>query len=347
MLKEAIHDRYTPPVAGATLSPRPEPPQGACMKFITGRDRSLPLISAPGQAPISRFTLAFRRIHIPRGILVALAVWLSLGASCYPIKPLPAVKGAKYVKFPATIKFTGSFYGAWLHGQYLLPAKGSARGTVARPGPGVVLIPAFNFMGWREADGLAQRFSRAGYHVLLLSVRGTRGTGGKDDCGLAQTADVLAALDWMAGQKGVRPRALAVVGLGRGGQLALLAAAGGGKARAVAAFGAPAEISSWRATTGHPGIAEWIGAVCGEGDQARLRSPVPAAGRIKSPVLLIHGEDNRRVPPAQSRLMRDALTRKGSGVETLFLPGATHRLTPEQFEKAWRRLLAFLQKALR
>lgn len=321
------------------------------MKLIAGRDQFLPLNSEPGQAPVSRFTLAMRRIHIPRGMLVALAVWLSLGASCYPIKPLPRVEGAKYVKFPATREFTGSFYGSWLHGQYLLPAKESARGTVENPGPAIVLIPAFNFLGWREADGLAQRFSRAGYHVLLLSVRGTRGTGGKDDCGLAQTGDVIAALDWMAGQEGVRPRGLAVIGLGRGGQLALLAAAGGGgatnRARAVAAFGAPVEISSWRATTGHPGIAQWIDVVCGAGDQARLRSPISAAGRIKSPVLLIHGEDNRRIPPAQSRLMRDALTRNGGGVETLFLPGATHRFTPEQMEKAWGRLMAFLQKALR
>ncbi|MCH8886776.1 MAG: prolyl oligopeptidase family serine peptidase, partial [SAR324 cluster bacterium] len=159
--------------------------------------------------------------------------------------------------------------------------------------------------------------------------------------------DVIAGLDWMAGQEGVRPRGLAVIGLGRGGQLALLAAAASKKPRAVAAFGAPADISAWRATTGHPGIAEWIGTVCGAGRRARLRSPAAAAGRIEAPVLLIHGEDNRRVPPAQSRLMRDALTRRGGRVETLFLSGATHRFSPEQSERAWRRLEAFLRKALR
>ncbi len=272
-------------------------------------------------------------------MLAALAGLLALLVGCNPIKPLPDVEGAEYVKLPTA--------GALLHGQYLRPVRGSAPENAGRRAPAIVLIPAFTFLGLREAIELAERFSRAGYHVLLLSVRGMRGSGGKDDCGLEQTADAVAALDWMARRRGVHPRRLAVVGLGRGGQLALLAAAASKKPRAVAAFGAPAEISAWRATTGHPGIAEWIDTVCGAGRQARLRSPALAAGRIGAPVLLIHGEDNRRIPPAQSRLMRDALTRQGSSVETLFLPGATHRFSPEQKTRAWRRLDAFLQKTLR
>lgn len=285
-----------------------------------------------------------KKKYFQGGMLLALAAWFTMGAACNPIKPLPVVERAEVVKLATP--------GGVLHGQFLPPVKGTALGSLERPGPAIVLIPAFTFLGWREAVGFAKRFSRAGYPVLLLSVRGTRGTGGRDDCGLSQTGDVLAALDWMAARKEVRPRGLAVLGLGRGGQLALLAAAagsggnGGAKARAVAAIGAPAEISSWRATTGHPGIAQWIGTVCGTGRQARVRSPVSAAGRIESPVLLIHGEENRRVPPAQSRLMRDALTRHGSSVETLFLPGATHRFTRPQTMRVWRRLRGFMQKTL-
>lgn len=308
------------------------------MKPIAGRDRSLAGHSAPERAPKPRFTPPRIR-PVPIVMLAALAGLLAMLGGCSPIKPLPDVEGAEYVKLPAS--------GALLHGQYLRPARGSAPENGDRRGPAIVLIPAFTFLGLREAIELAEWFSRGGYHVLLLSVRGTRGTGGRDDCGLEQTADTVAALDWMAGRKGVHPRRLALVGLGRGGQLALLAAAASKTPRAVAALGAPTDISAWRATTGHPGIAEWIGTVCGDGRQARLRSPALAAGRIGAPVLLIHGEDNRRVPPAQSRLMRDALTREGRRVETLFLPGATHRFSPGQKNRAWRRLDAFLRKTLR
>ena len=56
----------------------------------------------------------------------------------------------------------------------------------------------------------------------------------------------------------------------------------------------------------------------------RARSPVHAADQITSPVLLLQGLDDTIVPPAQTRLMAEALNRTGTPHRYLTFQGEDH-----------------------
>jgi dipeptidyl aminopeptidase/acylaminoacyl peptidase len=59
-------------------------------------------------------------------------------------------------------------------------------------------------------------------------------------------------------------------------------------------------------------------------DQLRQTSPFRQAGRIKAPVLLVHGEKDWRVPITHAKRMRDALQEHHAAYEWLELPGEGH-----------------------
>src|SRR5258708_35328832 len=59
-------------------------------------------------------------------------------------------------------------------------------------------------------------------------------------------------------------------------------------------------------------------------DQLRQTSPLRQAGRIKAPVLLVHGEKDWRVPIEHATKMRDALREHHATYEWLELPGEGH-----------------------
>src|SRR5688572_29835223 len=60
-------------------------------------------------------------------------------------------------------------------------------------------------------------------------------------------------------------------------------------------------------------------------------SPLRQAERLNVPVLIGHGEQDIRVPVAQSRDLVRALTRRGAPVESVFYPKSGHDFTtPEE-----------------
>lgn len=59
---------------------------------------------------------------------------------------------------------------------------------------------------------------------------------------------------------------------------------------------------------------------------ARAASPITYAGKQAAPLLLVHGAEDRVVPPEQSEVMRTALQRLGARVELVIAPGADHSL---------------------
>jgi dipeptidyl aminopeptidase/acylaminoacyl peptidase len=56
------------------------------------------------------------------------------------------------------------------------------------------------------------------------------------------------------------------------------------------------------------------------------RSPVAHAARVRTPVLLFHGEADLRVPISQSEAFLTAVTAHGGTVELLRVPGEGHAL---------------------
>lgn len=76
-------------------------------------------------------------------------------------------------------------------------------------------------------------------------------------------------------------------------------------------------------------------------------SPVNYAERIKVPVLLVHGDDDRQVPVKHSIQMRDALLKASKNVTYLELPNEDHYLTNNENRIAtFKAIDSFLDKHL-
>ena len=191
----------------------------------------------------------------------------------------------------------------------------------------------------------ARLLSQFGYIALSLSMRGWRGSGGVDDCGLRQTDDAVKVLDWLSAQPEVNHERIGIFGTSQGGQVALLTGAKTHRLKAIVAYKPVTDIEQWQRTTSHSGIPSYISTICQP--ESRLRSPVDHAAAIDAPVLLIHGSVDMRVPTEQSTLMKEALLRAGKQVELKLIEGAMHSFGPEGVKIAWAWTLDFLARHLK
>ncbi len=80
-------------------------------------------------------------------------------------------------------------------------------------------------------------------------------------------------------------------------------------------------------------------------EQFAAVSPVRDAARFEGPVLIAHGDVDRRVPIEHSRRLVDALKRNGRAVEWLELTGSGHDFViPANQERFYEALFGFLER---
>jgi dipeptidyl aminopeptidase/acylaminoacyl peptidase len=88
-----------------------------------------------------------------------------------------------------------------------------------------------------------------------------------------------------------------------------------------------------------------------DADAARIAfesSPLAAVGTWRSPVLLIHGDDDRNVPFHESVLLAEALRKQHVEFEELVFPDEIHGfLTEKRWLEAYHAAADFLDKHLR
>jgi dipeptidyl aminopeptidase/acylaminoacyl peptidase len=88
-----------------------------------------------------------------------------------------------------------------------------------------------------------------------------------------------------------------------------------------------------------------IGDFSDDAEQLVATSPAFHAGRVKCPILLLHGADDTTVWIEQSRIMEDALQKAGKPVQFVTLQGDDHYFTlPETRIRMLTELEAFLKK---
>jgi dipeptidyl aminopeptidase/acylaminoacyl peptidase len=241
-----------------------------------------------------------------------------------------------------------------------IPAEGiDIKGILYRPAKAGLELPAIIILhGWSEYDTkpveltalAAWNFSREGYVTLALSMRGWPPTGGKDDCGGKQPRDVMAALEWLAQQPEVNPQQLGLLGFSQGGQVALLCAALTDRLNAVVAFFPVTELERWAETTDIDGIRNWyIPSVCSKDDGMKSKSPLYVADKINAPTLLVHGDQDTRVPTEQSVMMAKAMRKSGKNVRLHLVKGGTHGFekAESKFKASWELVKEFFEANLR
>ncbi|HEX8127795.1 MAG TPA: S9 family peptidase, partial [Pyrinomonadaceae bacterium] len=202
----------------------------------------------------------------------------------------------------------------------------------------------------------AQIFAAHGYAVLLPNPRGSTGYGHKfttanvGDWGGKDYLDLMAGVDELIKSGVADPERLGVMGGSYGGFMT---------------FWVITQTNRFKAAIGHAGISDWY-SFHGQSDIPGLMeygfggtpwtarevyekwSPVRYADRVKTPLMITHGEQDRRVPIAQAEQYYRALRKRG--VETVFVryPREGHGITePNHQIDLVRRQLEWFDKHLK
>jgi dipeptidyl aminopeptidase/acylaminoacyl peptidase len=240
---------------------------------------------------------------------------------------------------PELVSFKASD-GVEAHGQLFKPIGGEARK------PAVVYIhgggPRQMLLGWHyrweyaNDYGANQYLTSRGFIVLSVDYRLSVGYGqafqfpdNTGARGATEYRDILAAGKYLQSRPDVDPARIGVWGASLGGYLTALALG-----RNSDVFAAGVDIHGVHDRLPAINTTQLAHALVGDGiTEADLRqalkvefesSPIAAVPTWKSPVLLIHGDDDRTVDFHQSVDLKRRLLEKGVKVEELVLPDDVH-----------------------
>ncbi len=236
-------------------------------------------------------------------------------------------------------------HGIFLKGWFVPGKSGS------QPWPVILMMH-----GWSrtaaELMPLASLLHSAGFAVLLFDARG-HGQSGEDGpitiCKFAQ--DILAGMDYLADRPDVDRRRLGVFGRSIGGSSAILAAAQDTRIRVLvscSAFADPRPLTRDTLRLLHFPTWPFTGLVCffiehWLGTAMKNVAPVNQIGKIRAPLLLIHGESDRYIKPDNLALLYAHAPQEF--VEKILVPGRGHADTLRD-NNVRQQIAAFFRKAL-
>ncbi|HVD52377.1 MAG TPA: prolyl oligopeptidase family serine peptidase [Candidatus Udaeobacter sp.] len=210
----------------------------------------------------------------------------------------------------------------------------------------------------REWNVATQVFVNAGFVVLEPNPRGSTGYGKKwregnrRDWGGKDLEDVARGAAWLGDQKLADPARIGVYGVSYGGYLTLMSLAlrGDRFAAGVSVVG----VVSWKTMveTTRGDLREYLlrelGDPAKDADLYRERSPLTHASKIRSPLLVLQGENDPRVPRSEAEQVVKALRDSGKPHEYHVYPGEGHGFrTTENRIDALRRALDWFDRHLR
>lgn len=207
-------------------------------------------------------------------------------------------------------------------------------------------------------DAEVQFLANRGYAVLQPEFRGSGGYGkgfyekGEGQWGRAMQDDLDDGMDWLAKQGTIDPKRTCLIGSSYGGYAAL--------------WGAVRNPERYRCAASFAGISDlprqlkyqiafkvskryrkdWRKTVQGDATfDLKTVSPLFAVDKLTVPVLLMHGDDDNRVPYKQSRLYAEALSEAKKPHEFYTLKGEGHGFSSSATMQQWLdKLDAFLGK---
>ena len=218
-------------------------------------------------------------------------------------------------------------------------------------GPNAAFHDAFN--------PVQQVLATAGYVVLAVNPRGSSGYGIDfmkavlRDWGGEDYLDIMAAVDEASSREYIDESRLGVTGYSYGGYMTAWIVGHDTRFRA-AVVGAPVIDLVSAYGTSDIGVAfgevQWGGVPHTAMDTFLERSPLTYAPRVETPVLLLHGEEDRRCPISQSEEYFVSLKRLGKEVEFVRFPGCAHSMLrighPDMRAQYLRRTLDWFDRHL-
>jgi dipeptidyl aminopeptidase/acylaminoacyl peptidase len=197
-----------------------------------------------------------------------------------------------------------------------------------------------------------------GYVVVTPNYRGSTGYGvahmlavSGDGVGKHDLHDVLATAEYVKSLTSVDlSRGIGVGGHSWGGYLTLMAVTQAPEAFSCAVAGAA--IADWRIQQSQTEVRyydRWLmgGWIYDQAERAWERSPISGAGRIRVPLLVYHGEDDRDVPFAQIGPFVEEARRTGANVQYVTYSSERHsNRLPQNQQDTLDRIAAFYRRQL-
>lgn len=231
--------------------------------------------------------------------------------------------------------------------------------------PTVVLVhggPWVPMSPWHW-DPEVQFLVSRGYAVLQPQFRGTLGLGSKSfkasfkQWGRTMQDDVADATRWAIGQGAVDPKRVAIAGASYGGYATLMGLARDPELyRCGVAWVAVSDLALMQSATWSDmsdlwkqhGLPKMVGDKVKDAEDFKAYSPVHVAARIRQPLLLAHGQKDRRVPIEHGKAMHDALVAAGNQqVDWVVYPKEGHGWRePAVNVEFWNRVADFLDRHL-
>jgi acetyl esterase/lipase len=179
------------------------------------------------------------------------------------------------------------------------------------PVPAMVICPGGVGTGMFEiVEWIASAIRAAGIFAVTLSWRGAKPEHDPED---ASTV-----LDWLASQTDVDASRIGILGMSRGANAALRAAALDPRFKIAVTFGAlthvlqQAESTASYAPSRHRMIVNWLGDPVANRAYYEHIQAISYADRLKQPLLMVHGEFDMHCPIEQSIWMKEAVERGGN-----------------------------------
>ena len=301
--------------------------------------------------------VAFRRATARRP--PAVSVTAIAGGEVKTIGPTPPESfPAALLVEPEVVSFDAAD-GLKIHGQLFAP---QGEGTGGRHpaaiflhgGPIRQMLPTFHYSSYyANAFAFNQYLASRGYVVLALNFRAGIGYGrsfraaeAQGPFGASEHQDLVGAGQFLASRDDVDPDRIGLWGGSYGGLMTAM-----GLARDSHLFAAGVDlhgVHDWA----YRGEFFWLpGGFWGLGpddyELARRSSPVFDVDSWNSPVLMIHGDDDRNVDFIQTTDLVQRLRRKGVHVESLVFPDEVHGfLRHASWVEAYRRADEFFERFL-
>jgi dipeptidyl aminopeptidase/acylaminoacyl peptidase len=291
------------------------------------------------------------------GKLPALYYTADLNAAPTPVKTPPLTPEHMLSVAPKSLQWKND--GFTIEGQLYLPPEAASRHV-----PLIVEVHGGPLGAYSDAHMPWIDFLLGhGWAVLRTNPRGSSGYGAafaaanKNDLGGGDYRDIMAGVDTVLKTEPIDGNRMALMGYSYGGEMAAFVEGKTQRFKAIISGAPVIDQHSEYGTEGSSWYDRWyFGKPWEHPEDAWRQSPLAAAGKARTPFMLLQGESDKTDPLGQSKEMYRALRQAGVPVDLVVYPRDDHGPlaraiygypVPEPWHgfDARRRIIAFIQKS--